>query len=215
MEKQCNTCGEIKALELFYKNRGMVDGYYNRCKDCQKVYFKEYHNSEKGKATRARLAEAVKTPPKEKKCSKCKQILPAESFPRSNIHKTGLYSYCFPCKNIASTESKKKNRHAIIAYNNREDVKQRRLARDYLKKYGIELKDYDLMLEAQGGGCQICKSTDPKGQGRFHVDHNHETGEVRGLLCSHCNTGLGMFKDSPALLISAAAYLEDKGSYGK
>lgn len=193
----------------------MADGHYGRCIECHKDYCKQYHSSEKGKAARARLAESIKTPPKEKKCSKCKLTLPAARFPASKAHKTGLYSYCKPCRKLITAESKKKNRHSILAYNNREDVKKRRLARDYLKKYGIALEDYNSMLELQGGGCRICKTAASSSNGRFHVDHNHQTGEVRGLLCSHCNTGLGMFRDSPSLLVAAAEYLEEKGSYGK
>lgn len=63
------------------------------------------------------------------------------------------------------------------------------------------------MLEAQGGCCAICKA--PKGN-KLCVDHDHRTGKVRGLLCSNCNAGLGMFKDSEDLLQSAKGYLNNR-----
>src|SRR5262249_50729082 len=83
--------------------------------------------------------------------------------------------------------------------------------RDYhLKKnFGITLEQFESMLEAQGGGCAICGGL-PGGRGNFHVDHNHVTGEIRGLLCHYCNVTLGNMKDSPELLEKAAAYLRSK-----
>jgi hypothetical protein len=85
--------------------------------------------------------------------------------------------------------------------------------------YGITLADYDRMLAEQGGACRICGSTDPQapvgkknGVSYFNVDHCHETGAVRGLLCFQCNVGLGKFKDDPDLLLRAAQYLCDAGS---
>ena len=77
----------------------------------------------------------------------------------------------------------------------------------YLKrKYGLSIKEYDAMLIGQGGVCKICREAMPDGQ-RFHVDHDHITGRVRGLLCTACNHGLGNFKDNPMLLIEAYKYL--------
>jgi hypothetical protein len=75
-------------------------------------------------------------------------------------------------------------------------------------KYGITEAEFDALLAEQGGGCAICGTTTPRGRGqRFHVDHCHETGKVRGILCSECNTGLGKFRDDPDLLRRALAYL--------
>jgi hypothetical protein len=77
----------------------------------------------------------------------------------------------------------------------------------YLKRtYGLTIKEYEAMLTGQGGVCRICKPPPPKG-GKLHVDHDHNTGKVRGLLCRNCNHGLGNFKDNPFLLIEAYKYL--------
>ena len=60
----------------------------------------------------------------------------------------------------------------------------------YQRMYGITIEDYDRMYEEQGGRCAICRTDQPGGAGeRFSVDHDHETGKVRGLLCNNCNTG--------------------------
>lgn len=85
-----------------------------------------------------------------------------------------------------------------------------------MSKYGLSLEDYDLLLYSQDGRCAICKTDNPVGEGNSHsfksyafaVDHCHETGEVRGLLCNPCNRGLGFFKDSPQLLGNAQRYVE-------
>jgi hypothetical protein len=81
--------------------------------------------------------------------------------------------------------------------------------RGLLKKYGLTLEDYDRMVFMQGGGCAICGS--PEGGGiikLLYVDHDHKTGNVRGLLCQPCNAGIGNFLDNPDLMKEAIAYLK-------
>lgn len=79
-----------------------------------------------------------------------------------------------------------------------------------MKLYGLTVEEFEEIERQQGGVCRICQCppTGRRNGGRLHVDHDHETGEVRGLLCYHCNNGLGRFKDDPELLRSAAKYLE-------
>lgn len=80
--------------------------------------------------------------------------------------------------------------------------------KSYMKsEWGMTPEDYHRMLSGQGGGCAICGTFDPRGRGRFHVDHDHATGRIRGLLCNECNFGLGKFGDNPELLRRALAYL--------
>jgi hypothetical protein len=81
------------------------------------------------------------------------------------------------------------------------------------KKYGISISEYEALLAGQGGRCAICGSDHPKATLRgkpasWHVDHDHVTGNVRGLLCAKCNLGLGSFEDSPESLRAAALYIE-------
>ena len=77
------------------------------------------------------------------------------------------------------------------------------------KNYGLEKEDYNNLLKRQHHKCAICGVDESELEKRLHVDHNHETGEVRGLLCVNCNLGLGLFKDSQEALIYALLYLQD------
>lgn len=72
--------------------------------------------------------------------------------------------------------------------------------------YGLEIEEYALMLEAQGGVCKICGSRPEKEP--LDVDHCHNSLEIRGLLCRDCNVGLARFKDNPSLLEAAKIYLQ-------
>jgi Recombination endonuclease VII len=90
-------------------------------------------------------------------------------------------------------------------------------ARYLQREYGISANDYDRMLAEQGGGCALCGiKPEDLTAGRYrkflHVDHNHETGQVRGLLCPDHNLLLGRFGDSPEMFRRVAEYLEQGGS---
>lgn len=76
-----------------------------------------------------------------------------------------------------------------------------------IRKYGMRLPDLESLLLFQAQRCRICWTSEPAGKGSFHVDHCHETGRVRGLLCGRCNVGLGMFRESPGLMAAATEYL--------
>jgi hypothetical protein len=81
--------------------------------------------------------------------------------------------------------------------------------RHHLKKaFGMTPEEYDALLKKQGGCCAICGSTDPSPWDWFCIDHDHETGRVRGLLCLACNVCIGQAGDDPALLRKAVRYLE-------
>lgn len=87
------------------------------------------------------------------------------------------------------------------------------IRRGRIQKYGLTLAQYEGLIEEQDGACLIC-AFKPELPDDLNIDHNHDTGEVRGLLCRACNHGLGVFQDSPALLDAAAAYLDERGHYG-
>lgn len=83
----------------------------------------------------------------------------------------------------------------------------------HLRKYGLTREDYAEMLAAQDGVCALCDNPETmtrEGAVRLlAVDHDHETGAVRALLCARCNAGLGNFDDDPVALRAAALYLEE------
>jgi len=82
--------------------------------------------------------------------------------------------------------------------------------RRVLRRYGLTPAQYDEMLVKQGGGCAICGGAATRGgkSSLLSVDHDHKSGLVRGLLCSHCNFAIGLFADDPVLLGRAIEYLK-------
>lgn len=91
------------------------------------------------------------------------------------------------------------------AWNARNPGKARQ---NMMKKYGMILAAYDEMLIVQGGVCKLCGGVDQRAL-RLSIDHCHKTHVVRGLLCSNCNTALGLLNDDPALMERAAAYVRE------
>jgi hypothetical protein len=104
---------------------------------------------------------------------------------------------------------RKLNPDKMKEYERRRD-KEKSRERAWERRYGIARQDYENLLEKQGDSCAICKTTNVgrKGHTHFHVDHDHLTGKVRGLLCDLCNRGLGYFKDDAYMLRKAAKYLD-------
>jgi hypothetical protein len=81
------------------------------------------------------------------------------------------------------------------------------LARVQVRAYDLTVSEYNALMQVQKAVCAICGEKDPVGK-RLAIDHDHETGRVRGLLCTRCNPGLGYFCDAPERLRRAAEYLE-------
>jgi hypothetical protein len=104
---------------------------------------------------------------------------------------------------------RQKKRALERAYRAAKPYKMR--ARWLKQAYGLTPAERDAIFAAQGFVCAICRSSDPAAAARnrrlWHTDHNHETGAVRGILCAHCNRGLGSFRDSVGLLQAAIDYL--------
>jgi len=112
-------------------------------------------------------------------------------------------------------------REAAKARSRKRYCEQPEVIRAYERKshlrtaYGLTLEKYDQMLSDQRGKCAICETSTPGGMsGRFHVDHCHQSGRIRGLLCTKCNSGLGMFKDRVELIVAAIAYLKSSQQSG-
>ena len=136
-----------------------------------------------------------------KKCTCCGQYKREIDFKKDSRTKTGLASICKKCAAVKSKLFYKENTPEYDAVKRREKI---------VKVYGLTLDDYDEMYEQQEGRCKICGIEEKYvSKQRFHIDHCHETGRVRGLLCSKCNKGLGLFKDNANFLREAAKYIED------
>ena len=90
----------------------------------------------------------------------------------------------------------------------RSECKECHKERQIKNKFGVDYQEYHRLLKAQGYRCEICLSSlESSRYSKFAIDHCHKTGHVRGLLCTNCNVGLGMFKDNPIRLNSAIKYL--------
>lgn len=147
----------------------------------------------------------------EKWCPRCRQSKALDQF---GVRPSGaLKGYCTPCMKsydddyIATEHGKSRRRAAATTYSKGSG----RFDLDLRKRYGIGEDDYYRMLDEQDGRCAICGTDQPsrsqEGR-RWNVDHDHETGAVRGLLCGRCNLGIGKFDDDIEHLIAAILYLE-------
>ena len=138
-----------------------------------------------------------------KQCTNCKERKPREGFSIRPERAGNLHSWCIECRTKNMREwRKRKKEEDIVAYRERE-------RRHNLNRYGITPEEYDELLNEQDRRCAICAGPPTGKHKRFHVDHDHDTGEVRALLCHSCNTGLGAFREDALLLRHAADYLDD------
>ncbi len=105
------------------------------------------------------------------------------------------------CKQCVKEEGKRQ----YIKYKKLDPLYSRKL---HLKeRYGITQEDFEKTFKKQNNSCSICKTKVSKGKG-FVVDHNHNTNQVRGILCDACNKALGGFQDNKQILKLAISYLE-------
>lgn len=79
------------------------------------------------------------------------------------------------------------------------------------RKYGLSIEEYEALLKEQNNACAICSVTEFGGRGYPPIDHDHDTGKVRAILCNKCNAGLGLFRDNKDILMKAFAYLQKHG----
>ena len=127
------------------------------------------------------------------------------TFRKRMTEKERLKKKCDQVKKWNQSEKGKiyKRKYEIA---NRERYMQMNRNNNYLRKYGITLAYKIELIKKQGGNCLICTKKIDETSG--HVDHNHKTGEIRGILCGTCNAGLGMFQDDIQLLQNAIDYLK-------
>lgn len=189
-DKRCLTCHEVKPLIDYEENK-------RKCKLCvQKAY--------------------DEAPIKNKLCSKCKITQVITEFNKSSKTKDGFYPMCNSCSKKAKQQSRIKNpvtKEQRIAYVNSYKKQHESRRKNYEKRrnlvqFGITEQEYNLRFKEQNGVCAICKNV--SANKLLAVDHCHITMEVRGLLCSNCNTALGLFKDSIENLLIAIDYLGGK-----
>ena len=176
--KTCPDCGIDKPTSDFRRNRARPDGLSFYCKACFA------RRDAVGYRRRRRAAghdvrDRITVPAGSKACARCREVKPVEAFALAPKQSGGRNCYCKDCNNARQRET-----HT-------------------LRRYGLTQKEVAEIVASQGGLCAICSE-----RPAVHVDHDHVTGVVRGVLCFRCNAGLGQFRDRIDLLARAASYLE-------
>jgi hypothetical protein len=226
--KVCTRCRAELPLSSFGVRRASPDGLQGYCRACVSAWAREHRPR--------KLKNAPPVGPGEKWCRRCDTIKPLDAFARNLRAGDGLQGQCRECAADAY-RAKREAAGAVVAprhvpsghkfcrscaatkphvewSTNRRasDGLQTRCKacaseaarRDHLRtSYGMSVADLEAMLAAQHGVCAICQTAPA-----IHVDHDHATGEVRGLLCFRCNAALGQLADDPLVLRRAARYLE-------
>lgn len=199
--KLCKSCSTEKPEAEFPKDRSKPDGLNAYCKVCARA------------RTKSQLMRPPrKTPPEGLKwCGLCKQNLPLDQFHASTRTYDGLSRSCKACAHANHSRWRIKNKPYTNTKQRERRANDPKRYSEYARRhaYGLVPGEYDRMLAEQEGRCAICLTDTPGGPHNvFAVDHCHDTGTVRGLLCTSCNNGLGRFKHRSDYLRAAAEYID-------
>ena len=129
-----------------------------------------------------------------KQCPDCQQVKPLSAFSKCAQRKDGLQFKCKQCDSKDRQKPKRKLKQRIAQFKRSVNAE-------------FTLFDYLQLLNSQNGRCAICGRTNTNGK-NLAIDHNHKSGQIRGLLCEHCNFGLGLFGDDVRILERAIDYLK-------
>lgn len=176
--KRCSRCKRDLSPAAFARDRNRRDGLQPQCRECVAEYGAAHYRRRREAAGKT-VREKVGVPQGHKRCPDCGEIKSHSEWERNPTSSDGWSSYCRVCRAVRNRESY------------------------FKRKYGISMTERDAMLAEQFGICCICLAASAE-----HVDHDHETGRVRGVLCFSCNAALGQFKDQPGVIRRAAAYVE-------
>lgn len=187
-EKYCPDCKKDLPLTEFTRNARQPDGFAFYCTPCRHARETASRRRRNGPPKHRGAFRPVSVPEGTKWCPECAQCKPFSEFPRNRSALNGLGAYCKPCHN-------KITRAYINSHGGARNYHFRR-------RYGITVEHFDAMFAEQNGLCAICREAPAA-----HVDHDHETNRVRGLLCFNCNGALGQFRDRTDLMQRAIAYL--------
>lgn len=182
--KECRSCGDVKPLSAFYRLADGAGGVRAWCRTCATARDREY-----------RSRRSFDPNVTEKSCTRCRLVKPRDAFAKGQAT-GGLHSWCRECSSAYAKE-----RRATLPRNSEREARWRQQGID------VTWEHFEELLAAQSGRCAIC-NRDEIEVGRSHVlDHDHQTGKPRGVLCSTCNSAIGLLNDSPDLLRRALDYL--------
>jgi Recombination endonuclease VII len=229
--KRCTRCRQQLPIDAFAIRRASPDGRQNYCRACASEWAR-LHRPRK-------LKDAPDVGPGEKWCRRCESIKPLSQFARNKSAHDGHQGQCRSCAAAAyrlrradkghvsrpadvpaghkfcrgcrrvlpvSEWSARINSNDGLAWQCKSCLTAKDRAKHLMRTYGMSVEDLDAMLAAQHGACAICQTAPA-----VHVDHDHQTDKVRGLLCFRCNAALGQFGDDPLVLRRAARYVERGG----
>ncbi|ROO88434.1 recombination endonuclease VII [Actinocorallia herbida] len=184
VDKLCPDCGTVKPLGEFGRNKALQDGHSFYCKECARLRSNRLYRERAVQQGRA-VRERTEVPEGTKWCPTCRTVVPHAGWHKTARSADGFASACKACRKV-------------------------RGARDHLKRtYGLTPEDVERMLLAQRRLCGICRR-----RPAAHVDHDHRSGAVRGMLCFLCNVLLGHAEDDVRVLVAAVGYLERFPSVG-
>lgn len=209
--KTCTKCGKTKPLAEFHKMAAGAGGVRGDCKECHL------------EAMRSKYVPRVHEP-EPMVCPQCNK-------PFTRVRTQGQPKvYCSRKCTMAASEQRKLDRNAglrsrlcgcgaevtttvgkPVCPDCRKDPRPGAQARERtrtLRMYGLTQADWDELIKRQRDRCAVCRSDTPGGRWKcWHIDHDHVTGRVRGLLCGRCNTAIGMLQDDPEIIKAAARYV--------
>src|SRR5271166_6351655 len=200
MTKQCTVCEIVKPFNAFGKDKRNLNGLQSRCNECKK---------EQGKQSAALRAAGIGLKLiSEKTCNKCNQTKGCINFFKDIGIADGYATICKECKMEGTYKWREENREQYNAKmreyrkNNPHKFRESHLRRSY----SLTTEQFVAMLNEQGNSCRICKKVFAQ-QKDTRVDHNHITGEVRGILCAGCNRAIAIM-DNVELYAAARQYLK-------
>ncbi|MFE9609261.1 endonuclease VII domain-containing protein [Streptomyces sp. NPDC006012] len=176
--KQCRKCRRDLPLAAFARDRNRRDGLQVHCRECVAEY-SAAHYRRRREAMGKPVRERPEVPAWHKLCRVCGEVKPRSEWHRNATASDGLSTSCKAHRAVRGRQGRLK------------------------RQYGLTEAERNASTASQGGVCCICLAAPPA-----HVDHCHETGRVRGVLCFSCNAALGQFKDQPEVMRRAAAYVE-------
>ncbi|MFE7072715.1 endonuclease VII domain-containing protein [Streptomyces sp. NPDC057620] len=201
--KCCTKCSADKPLHAFSKAPRCRYGVKPTCKACDAARHAAQYVPKPRKPRRAPLDENTTKP-----CRKCGVVKALTEFSLSRrATETTNAVYRSDCKACCSERTKQ----WFVDNPGRAAANKRKA--NLAKNYGLTVAEYDALLRHQGGVCAVCGKGEPNAHGRtgkqfrLAVDHCHETGAVRGLLCQKCNRAIGLLGDDPVLMRKAISYL--------
>jgi hypothetical protein len=232
--KRCTRCRRRLPIDAFAIRRASPDGRQNYCRACASEWAR-LHRPRK-------LKDSPDVGPGEKWCRRCQSAKLLSDFGAHRTTTDRKQTYCKQCFADIYRERRQREGHVVrpadipdghkfcrgcqrvlpftewaaristkdgLAFQCRTCLSVKDRAKHLQRKYGLSLADVDAMLRMQHGICAICQTLPA-----VHVDHDHGTGNVRGLLCFRCNAALGQFGDEAFVLRRAARYLDRGGIRG-